>query len=84
MSSRTLFFATVLYAIISVFVLRQIKQFRSLFFSSIDIDAFPLSPGEPLLADEDLDPKQRRLQQLQKRLDIEHKVQLSWLYCIDT
>ena len=39
-----------------------------------DFDACPLSPGDGLLADEDLDPAQRKLQQLKKRLDIELKV----------
>ena len=39
-----------------------------------DFEVLPASPGETLILAEDLDPKQKRLHQLKKRLEIELKV----------
>ena len=46
--------------------------------SFLDFDVLPPSPGETLLMAEDLDPKERRLQQLKKRLEIELKVRMHY------
>lgn len=46
----------------------------SVFACLADFETCPLSPSEGHMADEDLDPAQRRSQQLKKRLDIELKV----------